>query len=217
MTSSPDTEREALTPLQRAYFDGWCAGVHRALREDLIHETDSAAYIADRDEAIAEIQDHPTPPASEGRMGEALAAPVGWLKELGDDTIGPDFFRDPLPAGIEGRFRPVYLAPQAVDRDAALLWLASVRDDFRRMADEANRRITGHILDGAESERDAARAEERERCAQVCEQMRDKWVDGSDQWGRPCPARVRVTPRDCAAAIRGLDAAIDAAMGRGEK
>jgi hypothetical protein len=44
--------------------------------------------------------------------------------------------------------------------------------------------------------------EERERCAQAVESLRDKWVDGSDQWGRPCLARVLVRPRDCAAAIR---------------
>jgi hypothetical protein len=45
-------------------------------------------------------------------------------------------------------------------------------------------------------------AAERERCAKVCEGLRDIWVDGSDQWGNPCPAKVRVTVYDCAAAIR---------------
>lgn len=48
------------------------------------------------------------------------------------------------------------------------------------------------------------RADERERCAKLVEAMRDKWADGSDQWGRPCPARVSVRPSDCAAAIRAL-------------
>lgn len=48
------------------------------------------------------------------------------------------------------------------------------------------------------------RADERERCAKLVESMRDKWVDGSDQWGRPCLARVPVRPSDCAAAIRAL-------------
>ena len=51
-------------------------------------------------------------------------------------------------------------------------------------------------------------AAEREACALLCEQQKDRWVDGSDQWGNPCPARLRVTPSSCAAAIRtrGQDA-----------
>jgi hypothetical protein len=43
---------------------------------------------------------------------------------------------------------------------------------------------------------------EREACAKVCEQQKNRWVDGSDQWGNSCPARLRVTPSSCAAAIR---------------
>lgn len=30
-----------------------------------------------------------------------------------------------------------------------------------------------------------------------------RWVDGSDQWGRPCPAKVMATRADYVAAIRG--------------
>ncbi|MFM2007605.1 MAG: hypothetical protein RLZZ09_3260 [Pseudomonadota bacterium] len=48
----------------------------------------------------------------------------------------------------------------------------------------------------------AVAAAEREACAVLCEQQKDMWVDGSDQWGNPCPARLRVTPSSCAAAIR---------------
>ena len=43
---------------------------------------------------------------------------------------------------------------------------------------------------------------ELEACAMLCEQQRDVWVDGSDQYGNPCPAKVRATPHDCAKAIR---------------
>jgi len=45
-------------------------------------------------------------------------------------------------------------------------------------------------------------AAEREACAVLCSQQKDQWVDGSDQWGNPCPAKVRATPSSCAAAIR---------------
>lgn len=45
-------------------------------------------------------------------------------------------------------------------------------------------------------------AAEREACAKVCEQQKDAWVDGSDQFGQPCPAKVKATPASCAAAIR---------------
>jgi hypothetical protein len=47
-----------------------------------------------------------------------------------------------------------------------------------------------------------AAMDEREACAKMCEQQKDRWVDGSDQWGNPCPAKLRVTPSSCAAAIR---------------
>lgn len=43
----------------------------------------------------------------------------------------------------------------------------------------------------------------REKCAKVAESQRDYWVDGSDQWGNPCPAKIKVTPATIAAAIRG--------------
>lgn len=35
-----------------------------------------------------------------------------------------------------------------------------------------------------------------------------KWVDGSDQWGRPCPAKVLTTRPDYSAAIRALAAGV---------
>ena len=50
----------------------------------------------------------------------------------------------------------------------------------------------------------AAVAAERERCAKLCESMPPhRWVDGSDQWGNPCPAKVVTTRAEIAAAIRG--------------
>jgi hypothetical protein len=58
--------------------------------------------------------------------------------------------------------------------------------------------IRHHIVQAEER----GAAAEREACAKVCEQQKDRWVDGSDQWGNPCPARLRATPSSCAAAIR---------------
>jgi hypothetical protein len=40
--------------------------------------------------------------------------------------------------------------------------------------------------------------------ARVCELLRDKWVDGSDYSGRPMNVKIKVTPTDCATAIRGM-------------
>ena len=48
----------------------------------------------------------------------------------------------------------------------------------------------------------SARLEEREACAKLCESLRDELVNGTDQWGRPCPAKVRITAAGCARAIR---------------
>jgi hypothetical protein len=39
---------------------------------------------------------------------------------------------------------PVPAAQTTPQEDAALLWLGTVRDDFRRMADEANRLLSDH-------------------------------------------------------------------------
>ena len=50
----------------------------------------------------------------------------------------------------------------------------------------------------------ATRREALEEAAKVCDQTRSTWVDGSDQYGRPCPAKISRTPADCAQAIRAL-------------
>ena len=45
---------------------------------------------------------------------------------------------------------------------------------------------------------------ERERCAKAVEAVPPhQWVDGSDQWGQPCPVKVVATRADYLAAIRG--------------
>ena len=41
----------------------------------------------------------------------------------------------------------------------------------------------------------------------VADTPREEWVDGSDQWGNPCPARVYTTRAQYVAAIRSLAAA----------
>lgn len=43
-----------------------------------------------------------------------------------------------------------------------------------------------------------------EEAARVCDAIKDKWVDGSDQYGQPCLAREVARPAHCAAAIRAL-------------
>ena len=49
-----------------------------------------------------------------------------------------------------------------------------------------------------------AHAAERERCAAAVRAVPShRWVDGSDQWGRPCPAKVVATKDDYVAAILG--------------
>lgn len=51
-------------------------------------------------------------------------------------------------------------------------------------------------------------AEERERCAQaVAAVPTHRWVDGSDQWGNPCPAKIMTTRADYIAAIRAPNVA----------
>lgn len=57
-----------------------------------------------------------------------------------------------------------------------------------------------------QAEKDAAEqvAAERERCIAAVEAVpTHRWVDGSDQWGRPCPAKIVATRTDYVAAIRG--------------
>lgn len=87
------------------------------------------------------------------------------------------------------------------------------RDDIIRLREECDQWAEDHLQCKGEyhpdfhtvsDERFAAfvAAAEREACAVLCEQQKDRWVDGSDQWGNPCPARLRVTPSSCAAAIR---------------
>ena len=50
----------------------------------------------------------------------------------------------------------------------------------------------------------ALMAAERERCVAVVEAVPShRWVDGSDQWGNPCPAKIVATRADYVAAIRG--------------
>jgi hypothetical protein len=50
----------------------------------------------------------------------------------------------------------------------------------------------------------AARVAERERCAAAVRAVPShRWVDGSDQCGRPCPAKVVATKDDYVAAILG--------------
>lgn len=61
---------------------------------------------------------------------------------------------------------------------------------------------------------DRIRADERERCAVICDELAPRWVDGSDQYGRPCPARILATHRDCAAAIRSAPIGHDLDSGR---
>lgn len=47
-------------------------------------------------------------------------------------------------------------------------------------------------------------AAERERCIAAVEAVpTHRWVDGSDQYGRPCPAKIVATRADYVAAIRG--------------
>jgi hypothetical protein len=80
------------------------------------------------------------------------------------------------------------------------------RDDIIRMMREAA--LSPLICDSpsilalCEAVARRSAAAEREACAVLCEQQKDRWVDGSDQWGNPCPARLRATPSSCAAAIR---------------
>ena len=51
---------------------------------------------------------------------------------------------------------------------------------------------------------DAVIAAERERCITAVEAVPPhRWVDGSDQWGNPCPAKIVATRADYVAAIRG--------------
>jgi hypothetical protein len=46
-------------------------------------------------------------------------------------------------------------------------------------------------------------AQERERCAKVCDELpRYRWMDGSDQMGNPMNVRIYTTLNDCADAIR---------------
>ncbi len=48
-----------------------------------------------------------------------------------------------------------------------------------------------------------AAARERERCIKAVESVPPhRWVDGSDQWGQPCPAKVLATKADYVAAMR---------------
>ncbi|MEI6028827.1 MAG: hypothetical protein WCT47_19295 [Betaproteobacteria bacterium] len=51
---------------------------------------------------------------------------------------------------------------------------------------------------------DAALAAQRELCAAAVRAVpTHRWVDGSDQYGRPCPAKVVATKDDYVAAILG--------------
>lgn len=45
-------------------------------------------------------------------------------------------------AALSAAPQPVAVEPLTAKEDAALLWLGSVRDNFRRMADEANNLLT---------------------------------------------------------------------------
>ena len=58
----------------------------------------------------------------------------------------------------------------------------------------------------AEAIREAARAAvaaQRERCIAAMEAVPPhRWVDGSDQWGNPCPAKIVATRAEYVAAIR---------------
>jgi len=48
-----------------------------------------------------------------------------------------------------------------------------------------------------------AAAREREKCIKAVESVPPhRWVDGSDQWGQPCPAKVPATKADYVAAMR---------------
>lgn len=48
-----------------------------------------------------------------------------------------------------------------------------------------------------------AAVREREKCIKAVESVPPHvWVDGSDQWGQPCPAKVTATKADYVAAIR---------------
>ena len=47
-------------------------------------------------------------------------------------------------------------------------------------------------------------AREREKCIKAVEAVPPhRWVDGSDQWGQPCSAKVPATKADYVAVIRG--------------
>ena len=51
---------------------------------------------------------------------------------------------------------------------------------------------------------DAAVAAERERCAAAVRAVpKHRWVDGSDQWGNPCLAKIVATRDDYVAASLG--------------